>query len=846
MSQRPLDPIGQGLAWLRAGRAADAEGLFRAVLERLPGQRDARNGLALALASRGAWTEALEHLDQAIGDGAVPPSWHANRASLLTHLGRPSEAAAALAAAVARDPGNLAFRQALGEAALAAGDAAGAAVAFRAVLALDPGRVAAWSNLGTALDALGRFDEAAAAYREATRHGPAVPEAWVNLGNLLNRAGDRASALAAFAHALTLRPGFAPAEIGRGVALLRSGHLAEAITAFDAVLAARPDDPQALNNRAIALQEDGRIEEAIAGFRAALAADPTDPVAHNNLGGALQRAGRHDEAITILERALALRPDYPEACGNLASALDSAGRPDDAVALYRRALSLRPGYAKARANIASLLHTRGRQEEAEAEMEQGLILAPRHLPTRLHAAFTRLRIVYRDMAERDRSRAAYRRDLEALAAMPLPDDPAELAELVEAVGASQPFYLAYQGGNDRDLQALYGGFVCRVMARRFPHLASRPPMPPAPPDEPIRVGLLSGFFRQHSNWKIPIHGWLEDIDPARVAVHGYYTQAIEGPEARRARELCGHFVEGLPTVEAWAERIRADRLHVLLIPEIGMDPTTLQLAALRLAPVQAASWGHPQTSGMPTIDDFLSSDLMEPDDAAAHYTERLVRLPGLSFRPLPSTVVPAPLGRADIGVEPDAVLFWCCQSIFKYLPADDPIFPAIAARVPQARFAFVGYPIGTEVDRRFRSRIRQVFADAGLDGDRHCRFLGSLDPARFAGVTRLADIFLDAFGWSGCNSAIEALEAGLPVVTLPGPMMRGRHSAAILRRAGLEDLIAGTAEAYVDLAVALAQDADRRTRLQPRIAAGLRAVGGDPAPAAGLQAYLRNAAGAAP
>jgi len=249
---------------------------------------------------------------------------------------------------------------------------------------------------------------------------------------------------------------------------------------------------------------------------------------------------------------------------------------------------------------------------------------------------------------------------------------------------------------------------------------------------------------------------------------------------------------------------------------------------------------------MPTIDDFLSSDLMEPVDGQEHYTEHLVRLPGLSFRPLPLAVAPAPVQRSEIGVEEDAVLFWCCQSPFKYLPADDPILPAIAARLPLARFAFVGYPLGAEVDRRFRSRIRQAFADAGLDADRHCRFLGSLDPARFAGVTRLADIFLDAIGWSGCNSAIEALDAGLPVVTLPGRMMRGRHSAAILRHAGLEELIAGTPEEYVELAVALARDADRRAQLRPRIAAGMRAIGRDLAPGAGLQAYLLNAAGAAP
>ncbi|WP_374449338.1 tetratricopeptide repeat protein [Stella sp.] len=846
MTGRAADPIDQGLALLRSGRAGEAEALFRMILERLPGQRDARNGLALALAARAAWADALAEMDRAIGDGAVPASWHANRAAVLRRLGRDGEAATALATATARDPANLAFRHAHGEAALAAGDAAGAVAAFRAVVAADPGRVAAWSNLGTALDAMGDPEGAVDAYRKATEHGAAVPEAWVNLGNALNRSGASAAALAAFACALDLRAGFPPAAVGRGVALHNLGRAEEAIAAFDAVLARHPDDGNAHNNRAVALQDAGRLDEAIAGFRRAVALAPADPVAHNNLGSALQRAGRPKEALAAFGRALELKPDYAEALNNLASALEAEDRAEEAVALYRRALRIKPAYARARGNLASLLHTLGRQEEAEAVLEEGLARTPGHLPTRLRAAFTRLRIVYRDMAERDRCRAAYRRDLEALSAMALPDDPAALAELAETIGASQPFYLAYQGLNDRDLQALYGDFVCRVTARRHPGFAIRPPRPPVEPGRPIRVGLLSGFFRHHSNWKIPIRGWLEDLDPARIAVHAYYTQAIDGPEAARARALCHRFVDGSRTVEAWAETIRADRLHVLLIPEIGMDPTTVRLAAMRLAPVQATSWGHPQTSGMPTIDDFLSSELMEPGDGDHHYTERLVRLPGLSFRPLPASVVPVAVERGELGVEPDAVLFWCCQSLFKYLPDDDRLFPAIAARVPHARFLFLGYPVGTEIDRLFRDRIGGAFAAAGLDAGACCRFLGTLPPERFAGVARQVDVFLDAVGWSGCNSALEALEAGVPVVTMPGRLMRGRHSAAILRRAGLDELIADSPSAYVDLAVRLALDPARRAALRPRIAAGCRRIAEDRAPAAGLQAYLLAAAGAAP
>ena len=132
---------------------------------------------------------------------------------------------------------------------------------------------------------------------------------------------------------------------------------------------------------------------------------------------------------------------------------------------------------------------------------------------------------------------------------------------------------------------------------------------------------------------------------------------------------------------------------------------TERLAGLRLAPVQATSWGHPDTSGLPTVDDYLSSDLMEPPDAQAHYTEHLVRLPNLSIWYEPPALTAAALSRSDIGVPQEAVVYWCCQSLYKYLPRFDGIFARIAAAVPDARFLFIEYPHGQRVNAIFRERL---------------------------------------------------------------------------------------------------------------------------------------------
>src|SRR6202042_2207832 len=110
---------------------------------------------------------------------------------------------------------------------------------------------------------------------------------------------------------------------------------------------------------------------------------------------------------------------------------------------------------------------------------------------------------------------------------------------------------------------------------------------------------------------------------------GFHTARTADVQTARCAAWCDHFVQGLPSGVAWREAIVAAAPHVLLYPEVGIDPIAGRLAAQRLAPVQCVAWGQPETTGMPTIDAFLSSELMEPPSSDEHYTERLVRLPDL-------------------------------------------------------------------------------------------------------------------------------------------------------------------------------------------------------------------------
>ena len=147
----------------------------------------------------------------------------------------------------------------------------------------------------------------------------------------------------------------------------------------------------------------------------------------------------------------------------------------------------------------------------------------------------------------------------------------------------------------------------------------------------IRVGIVSGFFYGHTVWKILVKGWLSQLDRRRFRLFGYHTGRVADIETDVARSLCERFVQGPKLLGDWNREILADRPHAIIYPEIGIDPTAAQLAKLRLAPVQCTAWGHPTTSGYPTIDYFLTAERMEPVDGAQHYTEKLVPLPNLRF-----------------------------------------------------------------------------------------------------------------------------------------------------------------------------------------------------------------------
>jgi predicted O-linked N-acetylglucosamine transferase (SPINDLY family) len=287
-------------------------------------------------------------------------------------------------------------------------------------------------------------------------------------------------------------------------------------------------------------------------------------------------------------------------------------------------------------------------------------------------------------------------------------------------------------------------------------------------------------------------------------------------ETEIAKSCASRFVQGLVRPQQWAEAILAEPLDILIYPEIGMDPTAAKLANLRLARVQATTWGHPETSGLPTIDYYISAADFEPDGAQANYTERLFALPNLGCCYHPLDIANQDVSLANLGIDAAKPLFVCPGTPFKYAPRHDWIYPAIARELGACQFIFFKYPLET-LARRLTQRLEAAFSSAGLAYKDFVVEVPWLSKPQFNSLMRQATGFLDTIGFSGFNTAIQAIECGLPVVTREGRFLRGRLASGVLRRMGMTELIAESEEEYVDLAVRLGRDNTFRTDLQERI-----------------------------
>ena len=716
----------------------------------------------------------------------------------------------------------------------------------------------------------GLLGEARALYRDILAADPEHPDSLHLLGLIIAQQGDPGAGMALIERAIANCPGRAPFHNSLGLVYRLLGRGEDALGQYRIAAVLRPESAEIQNNIATALCAVGRHEDAVVHYRHAVQCAAGVAEIWYNLANALVECGAGDEVEDCFRRAIALKPDYADAHANygrwlltrarsmeaevvlveatrlaaaragtwndLGTALQEQGRTVQAMACFQRAIALAPEFAGAHYNLGCLLLAQGHTDEAAGCQQAAIAADPHYGAARLAFCMAQLPILYSTQAEIAVRRGRYGGALQELVAWA--EKPGMVRSLGGAIGSVQPFFLPYQGEDDRALQATYGRLACRVLAET----ESVAPLAPCPlAGERIRVGIVSGFFCDHTLFKLFLEGWMTQLDRSRFEVIGWHTGRIVDAQTALSAGWCDWFVQGVRSAAAWRDAVSEAAPHVLLYPEVGMDPIAARLAAQRLAPVQCVAWGQPETTGFPSVDYFLSSELMEPLDGGARYTERLVRLPNLGLWYRPDARSALRLDRAALGLRAGEPVYWSGQAVYKYLPQYDEIFPRIAAAVGKCQFVFIGFAKSAEVTAAFRARLGRAFAAMGLDAEHYCVVLPPMSQERFVAAVGLADVVLDTPGWSGGKSTLDCLVQDPAVVTLPGCFMRGRHTAAILRRIGCEATVAGSIEEYVAIAARLGCDADWRGEVRRTVASAKARAFMDVDYVRGLEVFLSEA-----
>lgn len=703
---------------------------------------------------------------------------------------------------------------------------------YRKILSRDPDNIDARHFLGVLQFQTGRLDDAAASIGTALQLKVENPPAHCNLGRILLAQDKTAEAAASFRRALEHAPDFTDALSYLGSTLIAAGNLAEAVAVcrrLTLVVPQSADARFALGNAQYARRD---WDAAIASYREAIALKADFAEAHSNLGSALKERGWLDLAVVSYQAALDLNPRYFEALYNLGIAQRDRGRYREAADCLRQALSLRPDSAAAHYGLGHVHCDEDRLAQARECFRQALALEPEHQAARWSLAMSQLPAVYGEGDDPAHARAAF---ADELARLELWFDPVRSTRGEGAVGTQQPFRLAYQEANNRALQERYGQLCSRLMStwqqREGAHIAA------VRRTGCLRVGFVSQHFRNHSVWNALLKGWLLQLDNRRFEILAFCLGNGEDAEARLARARASRFEQGNLGLHHWSQLILDAQPDVLIYPEIGMDPMAVKLASTRLAPLQVAAWGHPETTGLPTIDAYVSARDLEPEGAQENYSERLVALPNLGCYLEHGRIEPAAHGRTAWGATDDSPLLLCAGTPFKYAPQHDWIFVDIARRLRRCRFLFFTYST-IALSEKLRQRLFLAFDRAGLDAGRFVGFVPWQAKPEFLGLMSRADAFLDTIGFSGFNTALQAVECSLPIVTREGRFLRGRLASGILKRIGLSELVAADEEQYVALAVRLASDPAYRGGVRDRMRAGRHLLYGDTAPIRALEDFL--------
>ena len=703
------------------------------------------------------------------------------------------------------------------------GDHALAITMIDRAIGLDDKDPAFYSNLGHACLRLEQFERAEWAFRLALQLNDRIVGIHNGLGKLYERKRDYTRALAHYEISKQLDPHVASVYVRIANLLSCRGDAEESIGTLKQAIQIDNTCVPAIVNLGNAYNAAGKYGLAIDCYQTAIRIDPGIVNAHIGLGIALRKESRFVEAGQALQKAIEIEPGNARAHDQCARVAQDGRDLLGAISSYRRAMELGRLSIDSYYQLCVCFRCLCRPDAVDDLLESlpsSLPLMPRML-FRYNQLVT-MPVVYQDVDHIDKFRRKLCCRIDEMVESQVKFKPSELTGV--------PFYIAYQGLNDRDVQMKLSVLYdmpgeTRVVGNQLNR----------PSNRRMRIGFISSLFYAHTIAWLN-RGIIEELDRGKFEVFVFFVGKKKDSVSNAISDSADYSTVLPGDIASAVEVIRGKGLDVLYFTDVGMNSDSGAIARHRMAPVQCVSWGHPVTTGLPTMDYFISSDLLEVEEAEEHYSETLVRLSTLPCYYLPLGGGSGNWVRSDFGLPDDRHVYLSPQSIFKFHPEFDLAIAEILRSDPDGGVYLVEalYP---EWGRQLRARFERVMPDV-VD---RIHFLPRMSYYRFHGLMAVADVILDPFHFGGGNTTYEALSVGTPVVTRPSRFMRGRVTQGCYARMGFTDCVVPTLDAYVDLAVRLGTDPDYRRSIVAKIEWGRHRVLEDSDAISELEAFFESA-----
>jgi predicted O-linked N-acetylglucosamine transferase (SPINDLY family) len=610
----------------------------------------------------------------------------------------------------------------------------------------------------------------------------------------------------------------------RAITSFQQGRLEEAERSFRQLLRREPRHLAALNILAIVLTTQKKYAEAEPYLLLALKINATSDATFYNYGIVLKALGRPEQALERFSQAIALNPGNAESWNNRGTVFHELGDPTAAVSDFDRAISLDPKYPAAIFNKSRSLAKLRRYDAALAACDHVLVLKPDMAEAWFGRGFA-----LHELRRYDEAAASYAKALRIDPAMPflkggllhekmLICDWAGIDGLIREVESEiaagrlvvEPFGWQGLATSSRSLQCCAELFA----ANRFPAGSGTIPSRPAGSNGKIRIGYLSGEFRQQAT-SLLLVGALEHHDHRKFDVYAFDNGWDDRSETRRRINDC---VDGIIQI-----RELGDPAAIAAIRERGIDilvnlngyfgDDRMRLFAQRAAPLQVNYLGFPGTLGAPYMDYIIADREVLPPDQRMFYSEKVAWLPNCyQANDRNKEIAARSFGRAECGLPEQGFVFCCFNNAYKITPAIFDCWMRILGKVEASVLWLL------EDTAAAAANLRCEAASRGIDPNRLV-FAGRMPLPEHLARHRCADLFLDTLPYNAHTTASDALWTGLPLVTCRGETFAGRVAASLLTNMQLPELITTTLPDYERRAIELASAPEKHAAIKQKLAA---------------------------